>query len=280
MGTIEAAGFSPLRAERLHELLELDRLGDIDMMRELEMARLDPSAPSPSVESLLHALLPHRAVQHSHADVIITLTNLADGEDVVRSVYGDDVVIVPYVMPGFDLARAVRERWPADAHAGTVGMVLLNHGLFTFGDDSFEAYRRHARPDQPGRAVARSRGARRVRRAATLPTSRRCRSTELATLRRAISDAAGAPMIVQRHTDPAVGRFVARADLADLADPRTAHPRSRHPHQAGADGRSRRRQLRRPTTGATSTTTAAGPAPSSRRSTRPRGSCSIPSWAC
>ena len=84
------------------------------MMRELDAARFDPTAPSPSVESLLHALLPYRAVQHSHADVIITLTNLADGEGVVREVFGDRVVIVPYVMPGFDLACAVRETWPDD----------------------------------------------------------------------------------------------------------------------------------------------------------------------
>jgi len=221
MGTIEAAGFSPLRVERLHELLELDRLGDIDMMRELDMARLDPSAPSPSVESLLHALLPHRAVQHSHADAIITLTNLADGDEVVRSVYGDDVVIVPYVMPGFDLARTVREQWPADSHAGTVGMVLLNHGLFTFGDDSFEAYRRHhdliTRAEQwiereapiagPDRAVE-------IDGSGSLPP---VSAVELATLRNAISTAAGAPMIVARHDGSGVARFVGRADLASLA---------------------------------------------------------------
>src|SRR5690606_31404626 len=80
LGSIEAAGFTPLRVSRLHELLSLDVLSDPDMMRELSAAKLDPGAPAPSVESLLHAFLPHRAVQHSHADVIVTLTNLADGE--------------------------------------------------------------------------------------------------------------------------------------------------------------------------------------------------------
>src|SRR5262245_45947453 len=138
-----AAGSTPLPPPRLRELVALDHLPDADMMRELAAARLDPAAPNPSVETLLHALLPHPAVQHSHADVIVTLTNLADGDAIVREVYGDDVVVVPYVMPGFDLARAVNELWPARSHERTTGMVLLNHGLFTFGDDSREAYARH-----------------------------------------------------------------------------------------------------------------------------------------
>ncbi|GIT00490.1 MAG: hypothetical protein CM1200mP26_22020 [Acidimicrobiales bacterium] len=100
MATIEASGLAPLDLRRLHELIELDRLSDPDMMRELAAAKLDPGAPNPSVESLLHAYLPHRAVQHSHADVIVQLTALADGEGTVREVFGDDVVVVPYVMPG------------------------------------------------------------------------------------------------------------------------------------------------------------------------------------
>src|SRR5690606_4545213 len=103
---------APVSLARLRELLALDELSDPDMMRELAAACLDPAAPAPSVESLLHAFLPHPAVQHSHADVIVNLTNLDRGGEVVREVYGDDVVVVPYVMPGFDLARAVRDLWP------------------------------------------------------------------------------------------------------------------------------------------------------------------------
>ncbi|MEL7207155.1 MAG: bifunctional aldolase/short-chain dehydrogenase, partial [Actinomycetota bacterium] len=70
MASIEAPGLAPLDLPRLRALLELERLSDPDMMRELAAAKLDPGAPNPSVESLLHAFLPHRAVQHSHADVI------------------------------------------------------------------------------------------------------------------------------------------------------------------------------------------------------------------
>lgn len=81
------------------------------MARELDAARLDPSAPSPSVESLLHAFLRHRSVQHSHADAIINLTNVDQGERFVRDVFADDVVVIPYIKPGFDLARLVRSMW-------------------------------------------------------------------------------------------------------------------------------------------------------------------------
>ena len=219
MATIEAPGLAPLDLARLRDLLELEALSDPDMMRELAAAKLDPAAPNPSVESLLHAHLPHRAVQHSHADVIVTLTNLAGGPDIVQEVYGDDVVVVPYVMPGFDLARRVKELWPEQAHDATTGMVLCNHGLFTFGDDSATAYRRHVdlitRAEQwLEREAPRAREAAEGESASLPPAA----PIELTRLRRQISEAAGSPMIVRRHADSAVSRFVARPDLDSLAN--------------------------------------------------------------
>ncbi len=222
MGSIEVAGFTPLRLARLHDLLELDALSDVDMMRELSAAKLDPAFPAPSVETLLHAYLPHRAVQHSHADVIVNLTNLAAGAsaDALGEIYGNDVVVVPYVMPGFDLARLVRATWPEQAHPATVGMVLMNHGLFTFGDTSEEAYRRHVdlitraeqwldrHAPQPEFGLAET---------PPLPATSTL-LTDLAELRRAISEVAGTPMVMARHTGAAVARFVSRPDVASLAD--------------------------------------------------------------
>ena len=197
MATIEASGLVPLYLRRLHELIELDRLSDPDMMRELAAAKLDPGAPNPSVESLLHAYLPHRAVQHSHADVIVQLTALADGEGTVREVFGDDVVVVPYVMPGFDLARVVREVWPEQSHPGTTGMVLLNHGLFTFGDDSMTAYRRHVDLINRAEAWLDQRAPLSSVADAALPE---VLLEDIAGLRAAMSRHAGGPMIVRRHT--------------------------------------------------------------------------------
>ncbi|MBT5703184.1 MAG: bifunctional aldolase/short-chain dehydrogenase, partial [Actinobacteria bacterium] len=150
LASIEVPGFTPLPLERMSDLLSLDRLSDEDMMAEMSTARLRADAPQPSVEALLHAFLPFRAIQHSHADVILSLTNVDEGADTVAEVYGDAVVTVPYVMPGFDLAKAVQEAWAEQAHPGTIGMVLLHHGLFTFAETTRQAYGRHV--DLIGRA--------------------------------------------------------------------------------------------------------------------------------
>lgn len=215
LATIEEPGFTPLPLGRLHDLLKLDGLSDRDMMGSLSAARLDPNAPQPSVETLLHAILPHRAVQHSHADLIVTLTNLEDGWKRVEEVYGDSVVVVPYVMPGFDLAKVVAGLWPEQSHGHTAGMVLMNHGLFTFGATTREAYDRHV--ELLGRAEEW------LDRHAHLPPAPpsnlgAVNPETLASLRRDISTAAGTPMIVTRHRGDTVARFVARPDLDSLAD--------------------------------------------------------------
>jgi rhamnose utilization protein RhaD (predicted bifunctional aldolase and dehydrogenase)/NAD(P)-dependent dehydrogenase (short-subunit alcohol dehydrogenase family) len=214
LASIEAAGFPPLRLERLNELLDLESLSDTDMMRELSAARLDPGSPQPSVESLLHAFLPYPAIQHSHADVIVTLTNVSDGERRIRELFGDSVVVVPYFM-GFELARAVRDIWPGQAREHTIGMVLLNHGLFTFGATTREAYDRHV--DLITRAEKWLEDNAPLRLAKVPPLSD-VEPTVVAGLRRDLSQAAGVPLIVNRHVDPAVARFVRRTDLESLAN--------------------------------------------------------------
>jgi rhamnose utilization protein RhaD (predicted bifunctional aldolase and dehydrogenase)/NAD(P)-dependent dehydrogenase (short-subunit alcohol dehydrogenase family) len=181
------------------------------MARELAAARLDPFAPQPSVEALLHAFLPYPAVLHSHADAIVTLTNVADGEALVRETLGAHVVVIPYVMPGFELAREVQRLWPGQADGDTIGMVLLNHGLFTFGATSKEAYERHLELIAAARARVAQRAVPQPDELPDVPLA------ELAGLRRSISDAAGRPMIVSRHTEADVRRFVARPDLSSLA---------------------------------------------------------------
>ncbi|MGY0236316.1 bifunctional aldolase/short-chain dehydrogenase [Longispora urticae] len=143
LATIEPAGFAPLRMDRLRQLLTLPALSDPAMMNALRCSSLDAGAPDPSVESLLHALLPYPAVLHSHADALIALTNQPDGAERVRKLLGSAVVVVPYVMPGFDLARRCADTVLDQLTDETVGLVLLNHGLFTFGADTREAYRRH-----------------------------------------------------------------------------------------------------------------------------------------
>ena len=213
MAAITEEGFAPLPLDRLAELLSLDSLSDTEMMRELAAARLDPAAPMPSVETLLHALLPHPAVQHSHADVIVTLTNTPDGHRLAEEAFGGAAGIVPYVMPGFDLAKEASRMWP-DFPPDITGLVLLNHGLFTFGPDAGAAYRRHVElitraEERLERTAPVAVGA-----APGLPPVSR---TVLADLRLRVSRAAGRPMVMRRHCGPDVARFVSRPDLADLA---------------------------------------------------------------
>ncbi|HSS45974.1 MAG TPA: class II aldolase/adducin family protein, partial [Burkholderiales bacterium] len=103
--TIEEAGFSPVRMPHLLRLARLDALSDPQMVNELKTHMTRASAPAPSIETILHAILPHKYVDHTHADAVITVTNTDNGEARIREIYGDSEVVVPYVMPGFDLAR-------------------------------------------------------------------------------------------------------------------------------------------------------------------------------
>jgi rhamnose utilization protein RhaD (predicted bifunctional aldolase and dehydrogenase)/NAD(P)-dependent dehydrogenase (short-subunit alcohol dehydrogenase family) len=127
----------------LRRLRALPELSDKEMVRAIRRQMLDPSGPQPSIETLLHAWLPHKFVDHSHADAIVALTNTSAGDAPIREALGERVAIVPYVKPGFSLARlaaAVFERDP-----GVEAMVLVHHGLFTFGETAEESYRQHIR---------------------------------------------------------------------------------------------------------------------------------------
>jgi rhamnulose-1-phosphate aldolase/alcohol dehydrogenase len=141
LDSIAPEGLPGMRLEALRRLRRLAALSDEEMVNQLRIHLLRADAPTPSVEALLHAFLPAKFVDHSHADAILALTNRPDGEAVVREVYGERVGIVPYVMPGFALARAAAE--VHDAHPGCVGLVLLKHGLFTWGEMARESYERH-----------------------------------------------------------------------------------------------------------------------------------------
>jgi rhamnose utilization protein RhaD (predicted bifunctional aldolase and dehydrogenase) len=130
---IEEAGFSPVRMAHLLKLAQLEALSDPQMVNELATHMTRSTAPAPSVETILHALLPHKYVDHTHSDAVLAVTDTTDGEKRIAEIYGDKVVIIPYVMPGFDLARLCAERFPKQVGKNTIGMVLMKHGLFSFG---------------------------------------------------------------------------------------------------------------------------------------------------
>lgn len=142
LATIEKPGFSPVRMGHMLELSKLNSLSDPQMVNELKTQLTDASAPSPSVETILHAILPFKYVDHTHADAVVTISNTENGHEKIQEIYGDKVVVVPYVMPGFDLARDVHRLFSKYATENTEGMVLLNHGIFSFGDSAKQSYDR------------------------------------------------------------------------------------------------------------------------------------------
>ena len=142
LASIDSSGFAPLLLDELLPLRERSRMDDETMVELVTLALINSSAPRPSIESLLHAFIPLDWVDHSHADAILTLTNQPDGEKIIRDVFGNDVGVVPYIKPGFDLSKAAADVYEADK--SIIGLVLDKHGLVTFGPTAQESYERHA----------------------------------------------------------------------------------------------------------------------------------------
>ncbi|CAM2008631.1 bifunctional aldolase/short-chain dehydrogenase [Acanthopleuribacter pedis] len=140
LGGIAPAGLPAVALKPLLELRECPSLSDEAMVNAVRRCLMDASAPNPSVETLLHAFLPHKFIDHTHANWVLALANQPDAEAVCRRVYGDTMGIVPYIMPGFDLAQKAAEVYEADP--SVEGLILINHGIFTFGDTAQIAYER------------------------------------------------------------------------------------------------------------------------------------------
>jgi rhamnose utilization protein RhaD (predicted bifunctional aldolase and dehydrogenase)/NAD(P)-dependent dehydrogenase (short-subunit alcohol dehydrogenase family) len=140
MGSIEPAGLPAVRLEPLKKLRARKTLSDEEMVRLQRANLIDPAAPNPSVEALLHAFIPHKFVDHTHSTAVLALTDQPDGEALCREVYGKRVGYVPYVMPGFGLAKAAALAFEADP--SVEGLVLVKHGIFSFGADARESYER------------------------------------------------------------------------------------------------------------------------------------------
>ncbi|HLX07630.1 MAG TPA: bifunctional aldolase/short-chain dehydrogenase [Thermoanaerobaculia bacterium] len=231
--TIEEAGFAPVRLAAARRLAELPALGDPEMVEQLAIHTLRAGAPPPSVEAILHAILPHRFVDHTHADAVVTVTDTADAAERVGEIYGDAVIVVPYVMPGFALARAVFELLHAAGGAqpgdSIQGLVLLKHGIFSFGDTARQSYERMIHLVGLAEDYLRGRGAWVLDPASAAGAAgaqpaggAETRLAEpaaaaIAGLRRELSAAAGRPLIVTSRRDPRSLRFVRRPDLAELA---------------------------------------------------------------
>ncbi len=223
LASVDASGFAPCRMRHLLALAGLEALTDLRMAAELRASMTDPSAPSPSVEAILHALFPAAFVDHTHAEALISVTNAPGGAERIREIYGERVLVVPYVMPGFLLAHACAGLIPAGLSPATVGVVLMHHGLFTFGDTAEASYARMIDLVTLAEEYLERHGAWRLQWPPAEPGARPPRAA-LAAFRRDLSAVAGFPAIVASHRDAQSMGFARRPDIAALSQQGPATP--------------------------------------------------------
>jgi rhamnose utilization protein RhaD (predicted bifunctional aldolase and dehydrogenase) len=140
LASIEKEGFPAVKMDALIEMAERTELSDSEMVRLQREAMSDQSFPNPSIEAILHAIIPFKYVDHTHADAVVTLSNTPNGKALIRELYGARMIIIDYIMPGFLLAQKIYNETKGIDWSQIEGMILLNHGLFTFDDDGQKAY--------------------------------------------------------------------------------------------------------------------------------------------
>ncbi len=222
LATIEPPGHPAVRLAPLLALRAEDSLTDEAMVNELRTNLLDASAPTPSVETLLHAFLPPRFIDHTHADAILAVSDQPEGEAICRRIFGDGLVWVPYVMPGFALAKRCADAFEAHARSGKRAdvIVLERHGIFTCGETAKESYSRMISAVSLAEAhLAESR--RTVSLAAAREPDPRATAALSHALRGALAKLAGSPfergpLLCHRATD-AVLSFLERPDADELS---------------------------------------------------------------
>ncbi|PIQ12886.1 MAG: bifunctional aldolase/short-chain dehydrogenase [Hydrogenophilales bacterium CG_4_9_14_3_um_filter_59_35] len=218
--------FAPVRLAAVKRLIERDAMSNAEMAVEFRAALANPKAPRPSIETLLHAILPFKWVEHTHADAVLAVANTDHGERHIRAALGDAVLIVPYHNSGFELAKACHEVFSREATANTIGMVLMHHGLFAFGDNARESYERMIALVTRAEDYLKSCCAGDI--PLRFPPAQAASGQgmlALAALRRDISRAAGFPLVMTLSSDLMSLAFARRPDLESLSQrgPATPH---------------------------------------------------------
>jgi rhamnose utilization protein RhaD (predicted bifunctional aldolase and dehydrogenase)/NAD(P)-dependent dehydrogenase (short-subunit alcohol dehydrogenase family) len=140
LSDIEPEGYTAVDLDYLKQLQNLKKLSDEEMINEILTHRFNATDRIPSIETLMHAFIPAKYIDHTHADAILAMTNQVDGEKIIRDALGEDVTILKYKKPGFALAKAAA--YAFNENPDCKGMVLMKHGLVTWGDNARESYRR------------------------------------------------------------------------------------------------------------------------------------------
>ncbi len=220
--TIEAEGFVPLPLAYMQKLPRLPSISDAQMVNELNTHVLRAGAPSPSVETLLHALLPQRYVDHTHADAVLAISNAPDGEKRVRDIYGERLAVIPYAMAGFQLAALCAREFARQVTAKTQGVVLISHGIVSVGAEARESYERMIELVSMAEAYLEKRKAWHL---PVAPAERRpAKCEEIASLRRAISEQAGFPVVLKVSDEEKLLAFAQRPDVVKLSQSGPATP--------------------------------------------------------
>ena len=214
LGDIEPAGFAPVKLDVLKRMAQLDSLSDTDMVTQQRAAMLDPNAPNPSVEAILHAIIPFKYVDHTHADAVVSITNTSNGEERIREIYGDRILIIPYVMPGFVLSQKVVELARGIAWDKLEGMVLMNHGIFSFADDAKVSYERMLKLVGEANDYLARQNATKIE---TTTASEAMDLAALTQLRQSVSRLAGKSMLCQLNNSPEAVAFSLFDNVADIA---------------------------------------------------------------
>ena len=221
--TIEPVGFTPVRMAHLLKLARLEQLSDPQMVSELAAHVTRPGAPAPSVETILHAVIPHKFVDHTHADALVAITNTEDGAARVREIFGEDVLMVPYVMPGFELARACAKQIEAELKPSTKGMVLLKHGLFSFGETAEESYTRMISLVERAENYLKKQGAWELPEIGPMGPIGPMRQ-ELALLRQRVAQSAGFPVVLLTSPDAKALAFARSPKVDEISQRGPATP--------------------------------------------------------
>lgn len=220
MASIEPAGLPAVKLGPLRALRRLERLSDEEMVNFQRLNLLDASAPNPSVETLLHAFLPHKFIDHTHAAAVLSLVDQPDGEKLIAEVYHGEMGFVPYVIPGFRLAKLAAQVY--ESNPDVEGLILHKHGIFTFGASARQAYERMI--EKVAKAEARlAKGRRNVFAARALPPADGIAAlADVAPIiRGACAVAAARPdgepkrFVLAFRTGPDILNYVNGADLSD-----------------------------------------------------------------
>jgi len=220
--TIEPAGFTPVALDYVKRLATLPSLPDPQMVSELATHTMRAGAPAPSVETILHATIPHVFVDHTHADAALSVSNAPDGEKRIREVYGDSVVVIPYLMPGFDLATFCARAFAEQAGPNTIGMVLLSHGVFSFGANARESYERMI--DLVSRAEKYLEKHKAWSPTAVPSAPAKFEREAVSALRKAVSDCAGVPMLARVNDTPKFLGFAQHPAVSKISQSGPATP--------------------------------------------------------